>query len=254
MTVSSVNLSKKNVIITGASSGIGRACAVLTSRLGARVALVARNLDRLRETMNMISGGGHRFDSCDIRDTDQIRSVTKCITYDFGKIDGAVFAAGISLTRPFKSTSVALCSDLLRANAYAIPEFIKHLVKKNNIPDNGASYIVISSVMGSVGAPGKFAYCVSKHAVNALVRSMALEMAPLRVRVNSISPGVVLTPMSRTWLSKLPESSLKALNSQHPLGFGEPEDIAALSAFLLSDKASWITGSDIPVDGGYTAQ
>jgi NAD(P)-dependent dehydrogenase (short-subunit alcohol dehydrogenase family) len=254
MTVSSVNLSKKNVIITGASSGIGRACAVLISRLGARVALVARNLDRLHETMNMISGKGHRFDNCDIRDPDQIDSVTKSITNDFGRIDGAVFAAGISLTRPFKSMSEALYNDLLRTNIYAIPEFFKHLMKKNIIPDNGASFVVISSVMGSVGAPGKIAYCVSKHAVNALVRSMALEMAPLRVRVNSISPGVVLTPMSRTWLSKLPESSLNALKSQHPLGFGEPEDIAALSAFLLSDKASWITGSDIPVDGGYTAQ
>lgn len=254
MTISSVNLSKKDLIITGASSGIGRACAVLFSRLGARVALVARNLDRLRETMNMIRGEGHRFDSCDIRDPDQIRDVTKSITNDFGRIDGAVLAAGISIIRPFKSMSEAIYSDLLRTNTYAIPEFIKHLVKKNNIPDSGASYIVISSVMGSVGAPGKIAYCVSKHAVNALVRSMALEMAPLRVRVNSISPGVVLTPMARPWLSKLPESSLKALKSQHPLGFSEPEDIAALSAFLLSDKASWITGSDIPVDGGYTAQ
>jgi len=250
----SVNLSKKNIIITGASSGIGRACAALIGRLGARVALVARNLDRLRETMNIIDGDNHRFDSCDICDPDQIRSVTKSITDDFGRIDGAVFAAGITLIRPFKSMSESHYSDLLRTNTYAIPEIIKHLVKKNNIPDNGASFVVISSVMGSVGAPGKIAYCISKHAVNALVRSMALEMAPLQVRVNSISPGVVLTPMSRTGLSKLPESSLNALKSQHPLGFGEPEDIAALSAFLLSDKASWITGSDIAVDGGYTAQ
>ena len=125
-----INLSKKNVIITGASSGIGRACAVIISRLGARVSLVARNLDRLRETMNMISGTGHRFDSCDIRDPDQIRSVTKSITNDFGRIDGAVLAAGISLTRPFKSMSEARYSDLLRTNTYAIPEFFKHLVKK----------------------------------------------------------------------------------------------------------------------------
>ena len=254
MTMPSVNLSKKNVIITGASSGIGRTCAALIGRLGARVALVARDTDRLRETLNMISGDGHRFDSCDIKDPGQIRSVTKRITKDFGRIDGAVFAAGVSLTRPFQSMSEALYSDLLRTNTYAILEFITHLVKNNNISDNGASFIVISSVMGSVGVPGKIAYCVSKHAVNALMRSMALELAPLRVRVNSISPGVVLTPMSRPWLKSLPESSLNELKRQHPLGFGEPEDIAALCAFLLSDKASWITGSDIPIDGGYTAQ
>ena len=253
MTMPGVNLSKKNVIITGASSGIGRACAILIARLGARVGLVARDVDRLRETMDMISGDGHRFDSCDIRDTDQIRCVTKSITKDFGRIHGAVFAAGIAFTRPLNTMAEALYSDILRTNTYAIPEFIKHLVKKNITPDNGASFVVISSVMGSVGVPGKIAYCASKHAVNALVRSMALEMAPLRIRVNSISPGVVLTPMSRR-LNKLPESSLKAIKSQHPLGFGEPDDIANLSAFLLSDKASWITGSDIPVDGGYTAQ
>ena len=127
MTMPSVNLSKKSIIITGASSGIGRACAVIISRLGGRVALVARDTDRLRETMNMTSGDGHRFDSCDIRDPDQIRSVIKRITNDFGRIDGAVFAAGVSLTRPFQSMSEALYSDLLRTNTYAVSEFIKNL-------------------------------------------------------------------------------------------------------------------------------
>jgi NAD(P)-dependent dehydrogenase (short-subunit alcohol dehydrogenase family) len=249
-----ISLQGKNIIVTGASSGIGRSCAILASRVGANVALIGRNQERLQETYNQLDNGNHHYVSQDITEYANLESLLSDCCQKIGNISGFVHSAGIESTVPLRSIHPEIYHTLFSINVISAFEISKLLIKKKLLKTSGASFVFISSVMGLLGQKGKTAYSSSKSALIGGARSMALELAPKKMRVNCISPGVVSTEMSKKLFEVLPESSKEEIIRKHPLGIGDPEDIANACLFLLSDLSKWITGTNLIVDGGYSAE
>jgi len=142
---------------------------------------------------------------------------------------------------------------VLRLNVLAAVALVKGFRHRHVIAENGGSAVLISSVMGLVGAPGCVAYSLSKAAVHGAVRSLALELAGERIRVNSVAPACVATPMFDEMAKLWSDDQRARVSAMHPLGIGQPEDVANAVAFLLADTGRWITGTVLVVDGGYTA-
>ncbi len=251
---SSFDLKNKNIIVTGASSGIGRQCAVTFSQLGANVILIARNEERLKGTFNKLDKGNHLIISQDITEYDKLKEIVNTVVDKIGKISGFVHSAGIEMTLPLKSMQPSYYEKMFSVNVIAGFELAKIISKKKYINKERASFLFISSVMGILGQPGIISYCASKGALISGAKAMALELAKKNIRVNCILPGVVETEMSNKMLESLPEESKKSIIDMHPLGLGKPEDIANACAFLLSDAARWINGTNLIVDGGYSAR
>jgi len=248
------SLEGKHILITGASSGIGRQCAISCSQMGARITLVARNKERLEETLLQMIGEGHFIISQDISELEKIKDVVDDAVAQNGKIDGFIHSAGIEGTIPINILNEEKYFDYFRINTVAGFEFSKSLSKKKSKSMNGLSIVLLASVMGVVGEPGKVAYCLSKGAVINGVKALALELASKNIRVNSISPGIVETSMTAKAFQELPESTFENLKNAHPIGFGQPEDIANAAIYLLSNASKWVTGSNLIVDGGYCAR
>ncbi len=247
------SLQNKNIVITGASSGIGRECAIQCSVQGANVVLIGRNVEQLEVTISMLTGKNHIFIEKDISNFDDNSKVIKEIVSKLGKIDGFIHSAGIEMTIPLKVLKPNNYLDVFSINVIGGFDLAKTISKKKFVND-GASYIFISSVMSIVGQTGKIAYSASKGALVAGAKSMALELSSKNIRVNSVSPGLVKTNMSNELLDSLPEESRNNIEEMHPLGFGMPEDIANTCVFLLSDASKWITGTNLVIDGGYSAK
>ena len=248
------SLKNKNILITGASSGIGRQCAITFSQLGANVILIARNKERLKDTFNKLEKGNHLIISQDITEYDKLEQIIEYSVEKIGRISGFVHSAGIEMTLPLRSMQPSYYEKMFSVNVIAGFELAKIISKKKYLYKNGASFVFISSVMGILGQLGKIGYCSSKGSLISGVKAMALELAFKKIRVNCILPGVVETEMSNEMFQKLSEESKKNIVDMHPLGLGMPEDIANASAFLLSDASRWITGSNLIVDGGYSAK
>lgn len=248
------SMKDKVIVITGASSGIGRACAVVCSKAGAKIALIGRNEANLVATQEMLEGDGHKIVLQELTDYEAIPSRVEQIVSEMGMIHGMVHSAGIETVLPLKLTQHHHFENAFAVNVIAAFELIKAIVKKKHINPDGASMVLISSVMGVVGQPVKTVYSATKGALIAGAKSLALELARSRIRVNCVSPGMVKTGMSESLLSKVTPEALDLILKAHPLGIGEADDVAHLCAFLLSDQSKWITGTNILVDGGYTAQ
>ena len=248
------NLSNKNIIVTGASSGIGKQCAITFSQLGANVILIARNEKRIKETFNKLKKGNHLIILQDITEYDKLEEVVNTNVYKVGKISGFIHSAGIETTLPLRSMQPSYYEKMFSVNVISGFELAKIISKKKYLDKNGASFVFISSVMGILGQAGKVGYCSSKGALISGTKAMALELAKKNIRVNCVLPGVVDTEMSNEMFQRLSEESKKEIIDMHPLGLGMPEDIANASAFLLSDAAKWITGSNLVIDGGYSAR
>lgn len=243
------------IIITGASSGIGRACAVQSAAMGARVILFGRNVERLEETRAlMLNNVEHMFYAVDLTDYEKVDSMLKDVVVQFGKIHGVVHCAGISTTLPLKMITPDKLDLFFHTNVHAAIHLTKLVTAKSVMASEGGSIVFISSVMGSVGEVGKTIYSLTKGALMAGSKSLALELAPRNIRVNCVAPGVVETPLSAKAVYNQDEDLLKKIKSYHPLGLGRAEDVANASVFLLSDAARWITGTTMFVDGGYTAR
>lgn len=252
-----MNLAGKVVIVTGASSGIGREVALTIGRLGAKVALVARNVDRLRDALSSMEGESHAIFSCDLGDLSSrgITDLVKDIRSKMGSIWGLVHAAGAHHTSLMRDETLEGVDNLMRINVYACLSLCKEIVKRTNISPEGGSVVGISSVAALCGSSGLVAYSCTKGALVSAFRSLAIEYAPRKVRFNCLCPGWVRTPLLDTIRKYYPteEAFRKSIVDPHPLGLGEPIDVATMAAFLLSDCAKWITGTAIPVDGGYSA-
>lgn len=248
--MSPYDLTGKRILVTGASSGIGRACAICAAGLGAIVVMTGRRVDALRETLSMCAGSGHQIFAEDIMSPDFAGELVESA----GKIDGLVHAAGIAPMSPVGMLGKDAVDSVMGVNYYSFLELMKYYSKKKYRGER-LSVVAVSSVSYAAGWAGGAAYCGSKGALSASVRALAIELAPKGIRVNAVCPSNIKTPLYDAGASDLnDEAALKDLIKKQPLGLGEPEQVAWPVCFLLSDAASFITGVNLPVDGGYLAQ
>lgn len=247
------DLCGQRILVTGASSGIGRAASILLSQLGAQLILVGRSEDRLVKTLEMMDGTGHLVEPKDLALADEIPGWMKGITQKAGLLSGVVHCAGVQGVGPVRFLKDKDFSQMMNINVNSAVQLAKGFRQKKVLQQPG-SIVLISSIIGMVGQAGVAAYSASKGALCALTRSIALEFAAESIRVNCIAPGIVKTEMTQDFQSKLSEEQFEKLCSQYPLGIGEPQDVANAIAFLLSGTSRWITGTTLVVDGGYTAQ
>lgn len=245
-----INLEKKNILITGASSGIGAETARLCSKLGARMILVARREQKLKEVRDQLSGQDHLIYSYDLSDLDGIEELVKKIVSDAGPLDGFVHSAGVSENRPLKMYKPRSIKEVMDINFASFVE-ITRCISKKNAHETGLSIVGVSSVASIMGGKGIIAYSASKAAMNAAVRCIAKELGTEGIRANTVCPAMIDTEIHQKTLSISGDSPEKAqqLIRQY-LGVGKPSDVANMIAFLLSDASKLITGSNIAIDGG----
>jgi len=246
------SLSDKRILITGASSGIGRACAIECSKLGANVILVARREDELQKTKALLAEGTHRIEIADLSLGEPLVYWLKDLAGRTGPLDGLVHSAGIAHVLPIRGVEADLFSALMSVNLGAAYWLAKGY-RMRGVRATHGSLIFLSSVLGIVGQPGASAYCASKGALITLAKSLALEFSKENITVNCIAGGHVRTAITDQVTSSMPAENFRAIEAMHPLGIGSPEDIAHAAVYLLSDAARWVTGSTLVVDGGYTA-
>ena len=247
-----MDLSGRVILVTGASSGIGRRTSILLSRLGAKLVLVGRNTERLQETAEQLDGATNRVEAFDLEQVDTIPDWMRKLAQQDGQLSGLVHCAGVHLARPLRFLDVNALDKLMRVNFVSGVQLVKGFRQKGVHASTG-SVVLLTSVMALVGQPGVSAYCASKGALTAIARSLALELAAEGIRVNCVAPGMVESEMTAQLERSLTEEQFAAVRSMHPLGIGHADDVAHAIAFLLADTGRWITGTTLVVDGGYTA-
>ena len=240
------SLDGKTILITGASSGIGRSTAIECSKLGARVVLVARNIERMNETLSQMTGEGHIAIMADITNEDDIKRITE----ECPSLDGLVNNAGITIVKPITFFSDKDLSKVFEYNTFAPMLLTKWLLKKKKIA-NGASLVFTSSIASFLSSLGNGIYGTSKAALTSYVKYCARELASKKIRANSVHPGMVETKLIHG--GSISEDDLKKDLDNYPLGrYGKPEDIAWAIIYLLSDASAWVTGHELVIDGGVT--
>lgn len=245
-------LDNRNILITGASSGIGKAIACKCAELGARVRLVARSKDALEQIVEDLGPERASFHILDMRNPDEYENVINQIVTEHGKLNGFVHSAGTQITLPIQNMSISQYQDIFLVNTFSAFDLSRILSLKKYRDPGELSIVFIASIMSEVANPALVAYSASKAALVGGARSMALELASKRIRVNCVSPGYIEdTPMMTNLIDTLSESELDSLKQGYPLGLGRSTDVASLCAFLLSDKSRWITGQNLIVDGGF---
>jgi NAD(P)-dependent dehydrogenase (short-subunit alcohol dehydrogenase family) len=242
----------KAVLVTGGSSGIGRACALALGREGATVALAGRRRARLDETAENVrkAGGQPLVLEGDVRDEATCAAWAKACDKAFGGLDGLVNAAGVIGNGAIDATTPGEWDRVMDSNARSI--YLMTRAAAELLKQRKGSVVNLSSVASHRPYAGLAAYCVSKAAVDMITRCAALDFAPHGVRVNAVNPGVVVTELHTVTnaVADYP-GFLERSKATHPLGrVGSVEEIAALALFLLSDEAGWITGACMPIDGG----
>ena len=243
------SLEGKTILVTGSSSGIGRGIAIECSKMGAKVVLNGRNEERLKETLSMMVGEDHQIIVADISIQEEIDKLVA----EAPTIDGCVLCAGIPQVCPVKHFKRQDIEDIFSVNTYAPIMITSLLIKKKKIR-KGSSVVLIESISGVfVGTKGDVSYNASKAALNGFLKGAALELAGQGIRINAINPGLVPTNILNLTNEMFAESHhTDIMMESYPLKrYGTPEDIAYGCIYLLSDAASWVTGTNLVIDGGY---
>ena len=243
------SLKGKSILVTGASSGIGRSIAIECSRMGAKVLLTARNKERLGETLNQMENQvQHKMILGDLSMGEDLSKIVDVVSEP---LDGLVQCAGFTIPKPFQFLSEKDMDGVMGVNFKAPALLTQQLLKKKKLK-KGCSIVFISSISGVwVSSVGGSLYSASKGAVNGIMKGMAIELAAKSIRVNSINPGMINTHIFDS--GEITEEQLKEDVKHYPLGrYGEPEDVAYAAVYLLSEASRWMTGSNILIDGGYT--
>ncbi len=247
----SLRLDGQVAVVTGAGRGIGGGCAIALAEAGADVTLMARSRSELEETAREVGAIGQNVQPivCDVTDSRQVEEVVGFLE----EVDILVNNAGTNVPEPFLEVSEKSLDEMLAVNVKGV--FLVAQAAARNMVERGesGSIVNISSQMGHVGAPRRTVYCATKHAVEGLTKAMAVELAPHNVRVNSVAPTFVETPMTKPLLED--ETLREDTLSRIPLGrLGRVEDVTGAVLFLASPAAGLITGASLLVDGGWTAQ
>lgn len=242
------SLEGKTILITGASSGIGRTTAIECSKMGAKVIITARNAQRLSETFSELQGEGHQQIIADLADTTSIENLVSQID----KVDGVVSNAGIANTEPIAFYKEEELETIFKTNTFSMMMLTKFLLKKKKL--NKPASIVYTASIGNVYSAGvaNGIYGASKCAIDGFMRTAAVELAPKGIRCNSVNPGMVETNIM-TDNSRISAEQFEEDKKKYPLGrYGKPEDVAWAIIYLLSDASSWVTGTALKLDGGVT--
>ena len=237
----------KTILVTGASSGIGKALAIECSRLGAEVIICGRNEQRLEETLSELEGNNHSFRKADFSNNDQIATLIESLP----ALDGVVHCAGFTHTLPFQFVNETDLMAIMQVNFVSATLLSQGLVKAKKI-GKGSSVVFVSSISGvNVSVLGNAMYSASKGAINGMAKSMALDLASKGIRVNCVTPGMINTNLLHREV--VTEEQLAEDMKKYPLKrYGEPIEVAHAVIYLLSDAAKWVTGSNLLIDGGYT--
>lgn len=246
MSCNPFSIEGKTIIVTGATSGIGRATALACAQMGANVILNGRNVSRLEETLHMMCDvEKHLIISADLTDEEQVKAlIERCPV-----VDGVACCAGVAEMKPFAFVTEEDVERMFRVNCFAPVMLVNKLLKAKKL-NKGGSVVFVSSVDGpKIVHAGNSVYSGSKSALVGMARNIAIDLAGKKIRVNCVLPGTTDTPMVRT--GNVTEEMLAETAKQYPLKrFAQPEEIANAIIFLLSDAASYITGTEITVDGG----
>jgi NAD(P)-dependent dehydrogenase (short-subunit alcohol dehydrogenase family) len=247
MTYNPYSLEGKTILVTGASSGIGRATAIECSKMGAKLIITARNESRLSQTFLALEGEGHQMILCDLSNESEIDRMVA----ELPEVQGLVNNAGFTKILPMQFVGSEDLNSILQLNAVAPMLLLQKLLKKKKMK-NGASVVFTSSLAGlGFSSVGNSMYTASKGAISAYIRCAALELAPKNIRVNAVCPAMVDTGILES--GTITKEQLEEDIKNYPLGrYGLPNDIAWAMVYLLSDASSWITGDNFIIDGGLT--
>jgi NAD(P)-dependent dehydrogenase (short-subunit alcohol dehydrogenase family) len=247
------SLDGHSYLVTGAASGIGKTTSIVLSKLGAK--LILCDIDEIGlENTKRECGNGHIILPIDLADSASIKPKVIDVIPEFGKLNGFVHLAGRPYIAPLKSVSEAKCKEIFAINTYAALELAKVFTNRNVYIGAKGSIVLVSSVYGHVGSAANVAYAMSKSAIHGITKSLSIELAEKEIRVNCVAPGFVKTNMLNKASNMFDAKYAETLNRLHPLGMGDPEDVAFSIAYLLSDAAKWVSGTILNIDGGFTAQ
>lgn len=247
MTYNPYSLEGKTILVTGASSGIGRATAIECSKMGAKLIITARNESRLSQTFQALEGDGHQMILCDLSSESEIDKMVA----ELPEVQGLVNNAGFTKILPLQFVSSEDLNSILQLNAVAPMLLLQKLLKKKKLK-KGASVVFTSSLAGmGLSSVGNSMYTASKGAISAYIRCAALELAPKNIRINAVCPAMVDTGILES--GTITKEQLEEDIKNYPLGrYGQPNDIAWAMVYLLSDASSWVTGDNLIIDGGLT--
>ncbi|MEX1241323.1 MAG: SDR family oxidoreductase [Cyclobacteriaceae bacterium] len=240
------SLKDKSILITGASSGIGRQIAITSAAFGANITLIGRSSERLDQTVAEMEGTGHLAIRADLTRKDE-----RALIPPEKKFDGVVFNAGVIEYLPVKFLTDEKITKVFETNFNSTVLLCQQLLRNKQVSRLG-SLVFVSSISSKLGVPGTAMYASSKAAVSTFARVVASEVAAQGIRSNSICPGVIVTPMTDQAKTVTTAAAVDEQSKKYPLGYGSTVDVSGLVVFLLSDAAKWMTGTDLIFDGGLT--
>ena len=241
------SLSGKTILVTGASSGIGRAVAQECAAAGAVCFITARNQEMLQQTLDELQGEGHQMFISDLADITAIETMIE----NLPKLDGVVSCAGVVETKLLKFTEEEDLQNLFQTNTFSAIRLVRSLLQKKKLKKE-SSVVFISSISGvKCGYIGGSLYGATKGAIEGFAKATALELAPQRIRVNTITPGMVETSLLKD--VEVDQDQIETDKQKYPMKrYGKPEEIGYSAVYLLSDATKWVTGTALLIDGGFT--